>query len=51
MSPWYVPAAFLVATLLSLYLTPQARAAALRLGIVDRPDGKLKTQREPVPYL
>jgi len=51
MSFWYVPAAFLVATLLSLYLTPQARAAALRLGIVDRPDGKLKTQREPVPYL
>jgi len=27
------------------------REAALRFGIVDRPDGRLKNQREPVPYL
>jgi len=31
--------------------TPVARAAALRFGIVDRPDGVLKRQEEPVPYL
>ena len=31
--------------------TPVARAAALRFGIVDRPDGDLKRQEEPVPYL
>jgi UDP-GlcNAc:undecaprenyl-phosphate GlcNAc-1-phosphate transferase len=31
--------------------TPIARAAALRFGIVDRPDGRLKRQEEPVPYL
>jgi UDP-GlcNAc:undecaprenyl-phosphate GlcNAc-1-phosphate transferase len=37
--------------LVSAYLTPQARQAALRLGIVDRPDGRLKTQAQPVPYL
>src|SRR6185503_15062281 len=23
----------------------------IKFGIVDRPDGRLKTQREPVPYL
>jgi len=27
------------------------RQAALRFGIVDRPDGRLKNQAEPVPYL
>ena len=36
--------------LLSLYLTPILRDSARRLGILDRPDGGLKTQREPVPY-
>jgi UDP-GlcNAc:undecaprenyl-phosphate GlcNAc-1-phosphate transferase len=43
--------AFLVATLLSHYLTPVLRQAAIRFGIVDRPDGKLKNHRAPVPYL
>jgi UDP-GlcNAc:undecaprenyl-phosphate GlcNAc-1-phosphate transferase len=42
---------FVLAALLSAWLTPQVRAAALRFGIVDRPDGRLKTHREPVPYL
>ncbi len=51
MSYWYFPAAFLLAGLLASYLTPQARVAALRLGILDKPDGKLKKQAEPVPYL
>lgn len=42
---------FVLALLLGLYFTPIARQAALRFGIVDRPDGKLKTHGEPVPYL
>ena len=36
--------------LLSLYLTPILRDSARRFGIFDRPDGALKTQKEPVPY-
>jgi UDP-GlcNAc:undecaprenyl-phosphate GlcNAc-1-phosphate transferase len=42
---------FGVAGLLSAVLTPRLRDAALRFGIVDRPDGRLKTHGEPVPYL
>jgi UDP-GlcNAc:undecaprenyl-phosphate GlcNAc-1-phosphate transferase len=42
---------FVVATGLAVWLTPRVREAALRFGIVDRPDGRLKTHREPVPYL
>ncbi len=44
-------AAFGLAIILALYTTPLMRAAAIRFGIVDKPDGRLKTQREPVPYL
>lgn len=40
-----------LALLLGLYFTPVARQAALRFGIVDRPDGRLKNHGEPVPYL
>jgi len=36
--------------LLASYGVPIARAAALKYGIVDEPDGRLKHQREPVPY-
>ncbi|HKN46652.1 MAG TPA: MraY family glycosyltransferase, partial [Candidatus Polarisedimenticolia bacterium] len=43
--------AFALALAISLYTTPLMRQAAIRFGIVDRPDGRLKTQREPVPYL
>ena len=42
---------FLLSLLLALYATPIARKAAIKFGIVDRPDGSLKHQREPVPYL
>jgi len=42
---------FSLAFLLALYGVPLARRAALKFGIVDRPDGRLKRQREPVPYL
>jgi UDP-GlcNAc:undecaprenyl-phosphate GlcNAc-1-phosphate transferase len=43
--------AFALACILALYTTPLMRRAAIRFGIVDRPDGRLKHQREPVPYL
>lgn len=42
---------FVLAAGLSLYLTPIMREAALRFGIVDKPDGKLKLHSEPVAYL
>ena len=44
-------AAFVLACALSLWATPLMRQAAMKFGIVDRPDGKLKTHGEPVPYL
>lgn len=43
--------AFGLALAASLWLTPRVREAALRFGIVDRPDGKLKRHREAIPYL
>ena len=42
---------FAVAGVLALWTTPVMRRAALNFGIVDRPDGNLKTQKEAVPYL
>jgi UDP-GlcNAc:undecaprenyl-phosphate GlcNAc-1-phosphate transferase len=36
---------------LSLSGVPVARQAALKFGIVDSPDGRLKHQQQPVPYL
>jgi UDP-GlcNAc:undecaprenyl-phosphate GlcNAc-1-phosphate transferase len=39
-----------IATGISLYGVPLARKAALKYGIVDAPDGRLKHQKEPVPY-
>jgi UDP-GlcNAc:undecaprenyl-phosphate GlcNAc-1-phosphate transferase len=44
-------AAFLSSLLLGLYLTPIFRDSARRFGIVDHPDGALKVQKAPVPYL
>lgn len=40
-----------LSAVLAHYLTPIVRQAAIRFGIVDRPDGKLKNHRSPVPYL
>lgn len=52
MTRWAIyPVAFVLAGVLSAWLTPRMRQAALRFGIVDRPDGRLKQHREPVPYL
>ncbi|MCJ7546640.1 MAG: undecaprenyl/decaprenyl-phosphate alpha-N-acetylglucosaminyl 1-phosphate transferase [Deltaproteobacteria bacterium] len=42
---------FVFALILSLYLTPVMRRAALQFGIVDRPDGKLKKHKKPIAYL
>jgi len=42
---------FALATGLSAWLTPRIREAALKFGIVDRPDGRLKTHGEAIPYL
>jgi UDP-GlcNAc:undecaprenyl-phosphate GlcNAc-1-phosphate transferase len=42
---------FILSLILSLYLTPVMRRAALQFGIVDRPDGRLKTHSRPIPYL
>jgi len=42
---------FILSLLLALYGTPLARQAAIKFGIVDKPDGNLKVQRDPVPYL
>ena len=42
---------FIFSLILSLYLTPLMRRAALQFGIVDRPDGKLKKHKKSMPYL
>src|SRR5262245_33054701 len=42
---------FALAAALAAWFTPRVRQAAVRFGIVDRPDGRLKTQAEPVAYL
>lgn len=42
---------FLLAAGLAVWLTPRVREAAIRFGIVDHPDGRLKQHREPVAYL
>jgi len=42
---------FLLSFLLALYLTPIVRRGALRFGIMDVPDQRLKRHREPIPYL
>lgn len=51
MSILLLPLVFALSLVLALYFTPVARQAALRFGIVDHPDGHLKHQAEPVPYL
>ena len=47
---WFA-CAFLSSLGLALYITPLVRRGALSFGVLDRPDGALKTQHEPVPYL
>lgn len=42
---------FVLAFLLTIYGTPVAQRVAFRYEILDTPDGRLKTQKEPVPYM
>jgi UDP-GlcNAc:undecaprenyl-phosphate GlcNAc-1-phosphate transferase len=42
---------FILSLLLALYGVPMARQAALRFNVVDKPDGRLKLQEAPVPYM
>src|SRR5688572_4695989 len=44
-------AAFLLSMVFALYWTPIVRRAALQLGLVDTPDGRLKTHDNATPYL
>lgn len=50
MSIFVIGLTFALSLLLSLYGVPMARQAALAFNVVDRPDGRLKLQTEPVPY-
>jgi UDP-GlcNAc:undecaprenyl-phosphate GlcNAc-1-phosphate transferase len=42
---------FFLAYMLARVGTPMAREAALKFGVVDNPDGRLKNHSEPVAYL
>jgi len=44
-------AAFGLSFIFALYWTPLMRKAAIQVGILDRPDGKLKKHGDAVPYL
>ncbi len=43
--------AAVVAWATALFFTPHLREAAIRCGVMDRPDGRLKTQPAATPYL
>ncbi len=45
------PITFILAIGLSLYFTPIIRRGAIKYGVVDVPDGRLKHHPEPVAYL
>jgi UDP-GlcNAc:undecaprenyl-phosphate GlcNAc-1-phosphate transferase len=47
---WYF-SGFILSFIFSLCWTPILQQAAIQLGIVDKPDGALKTHREAIPYL
>ena len=42
---------FALSAVLAAVVTPRVRRAAIRFGIVDKPDGRLKNHREPIPSL
>lgn len=48
-SPWGAAAAFAIAWLAALALTPAVARLATRLGAIDHPDGRRKNQAWPVP--
>src|SRR5690242_14390301 len=43
--------AFLLSLIFALGWTPLMRRAAIQIGLVDKPDGKLKTHANATPYL
>jgi UDP-GlcNAc:undecaprenyl-phosphate/decaprenyl-phosphate GlcNAc-1-phosphate transferase len=43
--------AFILSFLLTIYGTPVTQKVAHRYGLLDIPDGRLKTHREPIPYM
>ena len=47
----FYPSVFLLSLGLSLYLMPGLLKAAVQWGMVDRPDGRLKHQAAPVPFM
>jgi len=47
---WYV-SGFILSFVFALCWTPILREAAVQLGIVDKPDGKLKKHEDAIPYL
>jgi UDP-GlcNAc:undecaprenyl-phosphate GlcNAc-1-phosphate transferase len=47
---WYV-SGFALSFVFALCWTPILREAAIQLGIVDKPDGKLKKHEDAIPYL
>jgi UDP-GlcNAc:undecaprenyl-phosphate/decaprenyl-phosphate GlcNAc-1-phosphate transferase len=51
LGPVRYAAAFILSLLFALYLTPIVRRGAIRYGVVDQPDGRLKEHQQPVPYL
>jgi len=51
MEPITLIFSFLLALLLSLYGTPLAARVAQSYGIMDVPDGRLKTHGKPTPYM
>ncbi|MEI6614286.1 MAG: MraY family glycosyltransferase [Chrysiogenales bacterium] len=42
---------FILSFLLTIYGTPLAQRVAFRYQLLDQPDGKLKKQSQPVPYM
>lgn len=48
---WLYLVTFGLALLVSFYMVSIVRQIALKTGLLDRPDGLLKTQKQPVPYL
>lgn len=48
---WVYLFSFLLSFALTLYLVPRIASTALKIGIVDRPDNKLKTHEKVTPYL
>jgi UDP-GlcNAc:undecaprenyl-phosphate GlcNAc-1-phosphate transferase len=51
LGPLRYPLTFVAALALSLYFTPVIRQGAIKYGVVDAPDGRLKVHDAPVAYL